>query len=199
MQNTFSPTSTIISRSIYQTFYSGGVINKKHYTESKADFIDGAEYQEILVNQPHYESLYWHLGYQLAHDTDGDYFYLKVIHESDDESVAFDETSLKLMAILTIISRLASQHGQSISMLAEPVQGINITDLESLNNDEESLSFLKSLKFKESSDAVMFLVKRGFAYKVSKDRYVLSKGSIGMINVILERQKQLNDTSLNYE
>jgi hypothetical protein len=192
-QNTFSATNTNMSRSIYQTFYSGGVINKKQYVESKADLIDNAEYQEILINQPHYESLYWHLGYQLTHDADGDYFYLKAIQDSDDESDAFDETSLKLMAILTILSRLASLRGKSIAMLGEPVQGISNSDLELVDDDVESLSFLKSLKFKESTDAIMFLIKRGFAFKVSKNRYILSKGSLAMISVILDRQKHLNE------
>ncbi|MFT5725684.1 MAG: hypothetical protein ACI9JN_002811 [Bacteroidia bacterium] len=189
--NSFSEVNAALSQSIYQDFNSGGVINKKEYLESQANFKESAKYRDIIVNQSHYQQLYFHLGFLLTHDEQGEYFYLKNANNEEMEET-FDETSLKLMAILTILARLADKRGQSYLTLGEPVQGIVQADLDALNEDNEALSFLKTLKIKDASDAILWLKKRGFAFRVNKTRSILSKGALNLIDTIIERQKLLN-------
>lgn len=197
-KNTFYDANASRSQSIYQKFYNGAVINRKEYIEAKADFIEAADYREIAVNENHYRQLYWHLGYNLSLDEGGEYYYLKSISENDADTESFDETSLKIMAILTIIARLANNRSQTIESLIQPVQGISQADLNALDEDSETLAILKSLKMKDSSDAINFLRKRGFAFKVDSKRSVLSKGASTMIDTIIDRQKALiGDSAVN--
>tara|TARA_A200000159_G_scaffold138838_1_gene140006 strand:- start:724 stop:1071 length:348 start_codon:yes stop_codon:yes gene_type:complete len=96
---------------------------------------------------------------------------------SESEDTPFDETSLKIVAVLSLISKIITDRGQSMAYLAEPAQGITFDDLSSLFNNELHEAILKSLKFKNATDPMDFLIKRGFfAYTVSKNRYVLSQG-----------------------
>ncbi|MBF4318283.1 hypothetical protein EAY30_25765, partial [Vibrio anguillarum] len=81
-------------------------------------------YLEIRQHENHYNQLYRHLGYELIHDEDGEFFSLKSIAESESEDTVFDETSLKIIAILTLISRLMTQRGQPLALLGESAQGI---------------------------------------------------------------------------
>jgi len=195
--NTFFAANANLSKQIYRAFYSNSVINKQEYIEAKASFVESNFYNELIVNLEHYEQLYLHLGFQLAHDESGEYFYLKPTVELGDEEDEFDESSLKIMAVLTIFTRLATKRAQAISLLSEPVQGVSPSDLDALDEDEKNLNILKSLKLKSALDALDFLKKRGFAFKVGPKRHVLSKGAMAMINTLLERQKALNDEGLS--
>lgn len=197
--DTFTQTNAARSQSIYNAFNSGGVINKKDYSTSKAEFTETSNYREIIVNLHHYRQLYWHLGYHLEQDDDGEYFYLKSISEDNFSDENFDETSLKLMAILTIVSRMANRFGQPISTLSKSEQGISGSDLDLLDKDSEVSSMFKSLKIKDAKDAIKFLLKRGFAFRVDNSRYVLSKGAQEMIMTIIERHKVNTEDDLVLE
>jgi hypothetical protein len=196
-RNTFFAANANLSKQIYRAFYSNSVINKREYIEAKASFVESNFYNELIVNLEHYGQFYLHLGFQLAHDESGEYFYLKPTVELGDEEDEFDESSLKIMAVLTIVTRLATKRAQAISLLSEPVQGVSPSDLDALDEDEKTLNILKSLKLKSALDALDFLKKRGFAFKVGPERHVLSKGAMAMINTLLERQKALNDEGLS--
>ena len=189
--NTFNDANTALSQSIYQLFSNGSVINRKIYSEANASFIEYPEYREIAVNEAHYKNFYWHLGYLLDHDTEGDYYHLSRAQEQDSDTEDFDEASLKIMAVLTIISRFVTNRGQALDTLTLPVQGITNADLDAIAEDEETLSIIKSLKLKDCNDALAFLRKRGFAFKVNNKRHVLSKGANSMIDTIIERQKSM--------
>src|SRR3990167_384534 len=190
--NSFLQADVSLSQGIYQAFYNNSVINRKEYLESKADFQDSPKYREIVVNLYHYQQLYWHLGFQLTQDTDGEYFYLKATTDQDNDEDIFDETSLKIMAVLTLIARIATKRGQALVLLGDPVQGISPNDIDNINDDSESVEFIKSLKLKNASDAVEFLRKKGFAFRVNQKRYVLSKGALYMIDTLIQRQKALS-------
>ncbi|MBF4297195.1 hypothetical protein EAY24_28540, partial [Vibrio anguillarum] len=96
--------------------------------------------------------------------------------ESESEDTVFDETSLKIIAILTLISRLMTQRGQPLALLGESAQGITGNDIASLTDDETTSAIFKALKLKTPIDALEFIKKRGFAFRISQSRYVLSKG-----------------------
>ncbi|EKF9102651.1 hypothetical protein O1B16_002329 [Vibrio cholerae] len=191
VKNTFISANHELSKEIYQAFYGSSVINRLEYSVSKADFHNNPLYQEIVVNIDHYTHFYFHLGYQLYHDDQGKYYYIKAITTNESCEEDFDEISLKILAVLTIISRLATTRGQALSTLGLPVRGITVNDLDSLNEDEP-LSIFKSLKFKSSEDAIDFLRKRGFAFKVDGKRYVLSHGSLVLIEMLINRQKEIS-------
>ena len=87
--NTFNDANTALSQSIYQLFSNGSVINRKIYSESNASFIEYPEYREIAVNEAHYKNFYWHLGYLLDHDTQGDYYHLSRAQEQDSDTDDF--------------------------------------------------------------------------------------------------------------
>jgi hypothetical protein len=181
-----------ISQAIYKSFYNGCVVNRKEYIEAKADWVESTLYLQLRQHEKHYKLLYRHLGYELEHDETGEFISAKLLSESESEDTPFDETSLKIVAVLSLISKVLTDRGQSMAYLAEPVQGITFDDLSSLFNNELHEAILKSLKFKTATDPMDFLIKRGFAYSVSKNRYVLSQGAMSMLDTLKEREKLKN-------
>jgi len=186
-----------LSRAIYKSFYNGCVINRKEYIEAKADWVESPLYLQLRQHEKHFKLLYRHLGYELEYDETGEFISAKLLSESESEDTPFDETSLKIVAVLSLISKVITERGQSLAHLAEPVQGVTLDDLSSLFNNELHEAILKSLKFKASTDPIDFLIKRGFAYKVSKNRYVLSQGAMSMLNTLIEREKLKNADLVN--
>ena len=181
-----------LSQAIYKSFYNGCVINRKEYIEAKADWIESPLYLQLRQNEKHYKLLYRHLGYELEHDEDGEFISAKLLSESESEDTLFDETSLKIVAVLSLISKVVAERGQSVMHLGEPVQGITYDDLVSLFSNELHESILKSFRFKTATDPIDFLIKRGFANSVSKNRYVLSQGAMSMLKTLIEREKLKN-------
>lgn len=193
-RNTFLDADEQLSQTIYRAFYTGSVINRKEYMTSQAQFVESKTYLEIRQHENHYNQLYRHLGYELIHDEDGEFFSLKSIAESESEDSVFDETSLKIIAILTLISRLMTQRGQPLALLGESAQGITGNDIASLADDETTSAIFKALKLKTPIDALEFIKKRGFAFRISQSRYVLSKGAMTMIDTLIEREKELSSS-----
>ncbi|PCC14030.1 condensin complex protein MksE [Pseudoalteromonas sp. JB197] len=191
-RNTFLDADELLSQKIYRAFYTGSVINRKEYITSQAKLLESTLYLEIRKHENHYNCLYRHLGYELIHDESGEFFSLKSIAESESEDAVFDETSLKIIAILTLISRFMTQRGQPLALLEEPVQGITGNDVAALCKDETTGAIFKALKLKTPIDALEFIKKRGFAFRVSHSRYVLSKGAMKMINTLIDREKELS-------
>lgn len=191
----FATVNSELSRQIYKSFCSKCVINKKIYKESSAGFVENPQYLELVENMQHYELLYVHIGYRLTHDSLGEYFYIKVLDENEENDESFDETSLKIMAILSLFAKIATQRQQSISTLMEPIQGVANSDLEIIDNHPEMLSILMALKLKNASEAIEFLKKYGFAFKVLSNRHVLSKGALVMIDALIEHFKQADEIS----
>lgn len=179
------------SQAIYQKFCIGSVINRQEYKSSVSDFIESPLYQEIIQNEPHYKTLYMHLGYELCRDSEGDYFYIKENVVDENEGEEFDEASLKIIAILTIFSKCATTRGQALQFFSSPLQGITPDDIEWVNGQDELMSYLKAIKLKSASDAMDFLRKRGFAFKTTSNRSILSKGAMVMIMNLIEREEQL--------
>lgn len=178
-----------LSQAIYKSFYNGCVVNRKEYIEAKADWIESTLYLQLRQHEKHYKLLYRHLGYEIEHDETGEFISVKLLSESESEDTPFDETSLKIVAVLSLISKVITERGQSIAYLAEPVQGVSFDDLSSLFNNELHEAIIKAFKFKTATEPMDFLIKRGFAYTVSKNRYVLSQGAMSMLNTLIEREK----------
>ncbi|MBQ4845738.1 hypothetical protein [Pseudoalteromonas sp. MMG005] len=193
-RNTFLDADEQLSQTIYRAFNSGSIINRKEYIISQAQFVESKTYHEIRQHEGHYNHLYRHLGYELIHDDPGEFFSLKSIAESESEDTVFDETSLKIIAILTLVSRLMTQRGQPLAFLSEPVQGITGNDIAALADDETTSAIFKTLKLKTPIDALEFIKKRGFAFRVSQSRYVLSKGAMTMIDTLIERERELSSS-----
>lgn len=187
----FANANAELSRQIYKLFCNKCVINKKVYRESSANFADSELYNELIENLNHYKQLYSHIGYKLIHDSQGEYFYCKLVVESDELEESFDETSLKLMAILSLFAKIATQRQQSLSTLSEPIQGITIADLELIDNTDEMLNIIKALKLKNATDALELLKKSGFAFRVLSNKHVLSKGAMVMIDTLVEHYKTI--------
>lgn len=188
-QSSFSAVNSDFSRLIYKTFCSKSVINKKIYRESSASFVESELHHELIKNLSHYELLYSHIGYKLTHDSQGEYFYIKSLGEVDEFDEGFDETSLKIMAILSLIAKIATNRQQSLATLGEPVQGITSSDLELIDNDHEMLNIVRALKFKNAFEALELLKRTGFAFKVFSNRHVLSKGAMVMIDSLIDHYK----------
>ena len=191
INNTFSQTSPNLSRAIYQMFAEGGIINKHEYVQSVADFKESSMYQELVTNHSHYEALYWQLGYVLAHDGEGEFFHIKskIKDEEDDE---FNEAALKIMAVLTLFARIATQRGQPLHLLGEPAQGLTVADIDMLDSDEDLQQVLRALKLKDKSNVISTLKRCGFIFQVSSTKYVLSKGAVSMIDAIIEHQRNVS-------
>ncbi|KZN50715.1 condensin complex protein MksE [Pseudoalteromonas luteoviolacea] len=193
-RNTFLEVDEKLSQTIYRAFYTGSVINRKEYMTSQAQFVESKIYLEIRQHENHYIQLYRHLGYELIHDEEGEFFSIKLIAESESEDAVFDETSLKIIAILTLISRIMTQRGQPLEFLGQPVQGITGNDVAALADEETTSAIFKALKLKTPIDALEFIKKRGFAFRISQSRYVLSKGAMTMIDTLIEREKELSSS-----
>lgn len=191
-RNSFIDANEELSQQIYRMFHSGSVINHHEYLESQARFVESPLYIEMRQNEDHYQQLYRALGYDLHHDDKGEFLSLKSIFEAESDDAVFDETTLKLMAILTLFCRLVTQRGQSLASLGEPVQGVTKKDLSELDSSNTVTAILKAMKLKSAGDAMEFVRKRGFAFRVSPNRFVLSKGAVDMINTLVEREKQLS-------
>lgn len=189
--SSFARVNSENSRQIYKLFCSKCVINKKIYRESSASFAENNLYNEIIENLMHYELLYLHIGYKLTHDSQGEYFYIKALGEIDEIDDSFDESSLKIMAILSLFAKIATQRQQSLATLGDPIQGIANADLELIDNHEDMLNIIQALKLKNASEALELLKKSGFAFKVLSNRHVLSKGAMVMIETLIEHFKSL--------
>lgn len=185
----FAKANPVHSRQIYKSFCGKSVINKKVYSESNARFISDPLYNELIENLDHYELLYLHIGYRLTHETEGEYFYVKSLSDEDETDESFDEVSLKIMAVLSLFARIATHRQQSLSTLGSELQGVTVADLDLIDSDDEMLSILRALKFKNASDAIELLKKNGFAFRVMSNRYVLSKGAMVMIGTLIEHFK----------
>jgi hypothetical protein len=195
-RNSFIDASESLSQEIYRRFYIGSVINRKEYLESQAKFIDSTLYSEIMHHEQHYQQMYRFLGYDLVRDEEGEFISLKLISEADADDKSddkFDESTLKIIAILTIISRIMTHRGQPLLSLGEAVQGITANDLSIIAEDTTSLAILKAMKIKSPDDAIDFIRKKGFAFKVSQGRHVLSTGAMTMLQTLIDRQKQINE------
>nr|WP_024593011.1 hypothetical protein [Pseudoalteromonas sp. TB13] len=190
-RNSFFDVNPALSQEIYKTFYGGSVINRKIYMTSQAQLVDSPLYIELRRHEDHYSILYKHLGFELTHDEKGEFMSLKLTSENESEETLFDETSLKIVAILTLVCRLISQRGQSLQLLSEPVQGVTPKDLSEIAEDKTAIAILSTIKIKSPEEAMEFMRKRGFCFKVSPSRYVLSKGAMSMIEVLIERESSL--------
>lgn len=178
-----------LSQAIYTSFYNGCVINRKEYRQPEASWSESPLYIELRQHELHYKLLYKHLGYELIHDEEGEFISAKLASEVESEDTKFDETSLKIIAVLSLISKVFVERGLSLSLLGEEIQGVTYDDLNTFYNNDTHQAILKALKFKKAADPIEFLIKRGFAYKVSANRYVLSKGGLSMIEALKEREK----------
>jgi hypothetical protein len=58
--------------------------------------------------------LYRHLGFKLTLDQKGESISLKLTAENESKATPFDETSLGVVAILTLVCRLITKRGKSL-------------------------------------------------------------------------------------
>ncbi|MCT8872134.1 hypothetical protein KXJ80_11935 [Shewanella xiamenensis] len=191
MSNTFYEVKEEYSQEIFRLFTTGSVINKCQYMMNTGRITESPFYLELLSRFDHYKLLYRHLGYELLHDNNGEFYSLRPLKDFDSDEDQIDETSIKIVAILTLISKEIVTRGQRLELLENPVVGLTSQDLDSMANDDKCSAILSSLKLKSPTDAVEFLRKRGFAFKVSDFRLVLSRGAMSYIDVLIQRENEL--------
>ena len=83
--NTFDVVSAQQSTKIYRQFVLGKVITKQVYDEINVTLVENPLFTLLFNQQPHFENLYKHLGYELCFVQQGDFYYVRESREDSSE------------------------------------------------------------------------------------------------------------------
>lgn len=171
------------STEIYRLFSLGKVLNKQRYDDIHGCFVDDDLFTLVFSHIKHFTLFFKHMGYELKFDADGDFYYTQDLRDShNDES---DENAMKIQAVLLFIGRHYSTIGD-LAQLADPLFGLKESDVDALKQDTLLESSLKALKFDNWNKALEYLVNRNLIFKMSQDRYVLSRAALTFLNRLID-------------
>ncbi len=185
----FDKIDAMQSIAIYQQLTQGKVILKNTYNELQDRMEESALYTLIFNHFTHFFNLYQHIGYKLEFHNEGSFYYVKELTE--DESEEADSNAFKIQVILLLIGRYFSRTGRNLTLLVDPNVGLNEHDIEALAKDEESSAILRTAQLKGWKEALLFLVKRHFAFKTSPTSLFLSDaGYVFLVRLIDEYENK---------
>lgn len=171
------------STEIYRLFSQGKVLNKRTYDNVQGCFVEDDLFTLVFNKIKHFTAFFKHMGYELKFDDEGDFFFVQDIRDSNnDES---DENAMKIQAVLLFIGRYYSTFGD-LAQLEDPIFGLKENDIESLRQDEMLASSLKALRLDNWDKALEYLANRSLIFKMSNDRYVLSKAAMTFLHRLID-------------
>ncbi len=116
---------------IYAELITGKYINERILgLEDK--FIDSDLYLEIERNVFEYEEFYNVIGYDLVHNSEHKYFYLKKQNEAEDDEKLLDKNLIKEYVLSVCLCRFIMDKGKSIDSLFDPNIGLSEHDISEL-------------------------------------------------------------------
>lgn len=171
--NPFNRIDAELSTDAYRQLKQGKIIVKQSYNELQNILEENPLYNLMFNEWVHFSSLYQHIGFKLEHHDEGNFFYLRELHEQGVDEA--DVNSFKVQVILLLIGRYFSRTGQNLDLLFMPDSGLEEADIEELKKDNEYSDILKTARFDKGWDeALEFLTKRNFAFRTSPSSYFIS-------------------------
>ncbi len=171
--NTFDLVSAQQSTKIYRQFVLGKVITKQVYDEINVTLVENPLFTLLFNQQPHFENLYKHLGYELCFVQQGDFYYVRESREDSSEEA--DDNALKVQTTLLLLGRYYTGSGRDLNHLCEPHFGLTEADIKALSGNEEFKAILKAVKLDGWDKALEFISFRNFAFKSGNNSYFLSQ------------------------
>ena len=131
------------------------------------------------------------MGYDLKFDEEGDFYFTQDLRDANnDES---DDNAMKIQSILLFIGRYYATVGD-LAQLQDPMFGLKESDINALKQDDLLASSLKALRIDNWDKALEYLTSRSLVFKVSQDKYVLSKAAMTFLSRLIEaHSKFIND------
>jgi hypothetical protein len=182
--NPFDLISAQQSTQIYRQFVQGKVVTKQLYNEIKATLQDNPLFTVLFNNQYHFENLYKHLGYELCFHQQGDFYYVRELREDSSEEA--DDNALKIQTTLLLLGRYYTGSGRDLSLLCDPLFGLNDADLKTLNENDEFKAILKAVRLESWDKALEFITTRNFAFKSGERCYFLSQAGSAFLFRLVE-------------
>jgi len=171
------------STAIYRHFSQGKVLNKQRFDEIQGCLVDDDLFTLVFNKIRHFKLYFKHMGYELKFDEEGDFFSTQDLRDSsNDES---DDNAMKIQAILLFIGRYYSTVGD-LAQLEDPMFGLKESDVDALKQDDMLANSLKALRLENWDKALEYLSSRNLIFKMSKDRYVLSRAAMTFLNRLID-------------
>lgn len=170
--NSFDQINAQQSALIYRQFVQGKVIVKQLYHDIRAQLEENPLFTLLFNHQQHFQQFYQHLGYELCFHQQGDFFYIRQLREDTSEEA--DDNALKVQTTLLLLGRYYSGSGRDLNLLCDPQFGLNDTDIEAIETNEEFKAILKAVRLDNWDKALDFITTRHFAFKSGPNSYFLS-------------------------
>lgn len=170
------------STEIYRLFSQGKVLNKQRYDDIHGCLVEDDLFTLVFNQVKHFTLFFKHMGYELKFDAEGDFYYTQDLRDSNnDES---DDNAMKIQAVLLFIGRYYSTVGD-LAQLEDPMFGLKESDVDALKQDSLLESSLKALKLENWDKALEYLTSRNLMFRMSQDRYVLSRAAMTFLNRLI--------------
>ena len=171
------------SAEIYRLFSQGKVLNKQRYDDIQGCLVDDDLFTLVFNQIKHFTLFFKHMGYELKFDGEGDFYYTQDMRDSNnDES---DDNAMKIQAVLLFIGRYYSTVGD-LAQLEDPMFGLKESDVDALKRDSMLESSLKALRLENWDKALEYLSSRNLIFRMSQDRYILSRAAMTFLNRLIE-------------
>ncbi|CAM4439663.1 condensin complex protein MksE [Pseudoalteromonas maricaloris] len=179
------------STEIYRLFSQGRVLNKQRYDDVHGCLVDDDLFTLVFNKIKHFSLFFKHMGYDLKFDEEGDFYFTQDLRDANnDES---DDNAMKIQSILLFIGRYYATVGD-LAQLQDPMFGLKESDINALKQDDLLASSLKALRIDNWDKALEYLTSRSLVFKVSQDKYVLSKAAMTFLSRLIEaHSKFIND------
>ncbi len=184
-ESSFDRISAKQSTEIYQQLTQGKVILKQDYKELQNSIEENPLFTLLFNKESHFSSLYQHIGYQLAFNNEGDFYYLReLLEQGVDEA---NTNAFKIQVVLLLIGRYFSGTGRNLELLFTLDVGLDEKDIDELKTNNEYAELLKTARFTKGWDeALGFLEKRNFAFKTGLSSYFISDAGKAFLLQLVE-------------
>lgn len=171
------------SAEIYRLFTQGRVLNKQRYDDVHGCLVDDGLFTLVFNKIKHFSLFFKHMGYDLKFDEEGDFYFTQDLRDANnDES---DDNAMKIQSILLFIGRYYATVGD-LAQLQDPIFGLKESDIDALKQDHSLANSLKALRIDNWDKALEYLTTRSLIFKMSQDKYVLSKAAMTFLNRLIE-------------
>ncbi len=183
--SSFDTVNAAQSAHLYRQLTDGRVIVKHQYHEGKGELVENPLFTLVFNHWSHFVNLYRHLGYELALQDKGDFFYLREFTELGlDEA---DTNAFKVQVVLLLIGRYYTRTGRDLSMLELPSIGLDESDIKALSGDDEMGDILRTAKFNKGwPEALEYLLRRNFAFRTSETSLFLSSAGYAFLERLVQ-------------
>lgn len=177
-----------VSKKITQRLSKGQIISKKAYHAPTSGMKDDKLYNALFNEMDFYREMFVHMGWNLVHSAEGEFFYLS---KADEEASVEegDSNSLRVCVPLFYMADSVIKRGLNPEVLWTPHIGLNADDLLILSQegDEKQLT-MEALKFKGDvwQDAIKSLMNKGFLFENSKGNVVFSSAAKYFVERMIE-------------